>query len=121
MSQTQEVNREEENMRPPPLRYASPKNTQYALSRNSTEKKRKFVHEGNGLLHARAHHASLGQTLTPLYSITASAQLRRPPSSFSTRVISSSASRTRISNGASSWFTGCLRRGRKIIPPSLGP
>lgn len=57
---------------------------------------------------------------TPSYSSTASAQLRKPPSSSSTRVMSSLASRTKISNGASALFTGCLRRGRKMIPPSLG-
>ncbi|KAH8621900.1 hypothetical protein IG631_23522 [Alternaria alternata] len=51
----------------------------------------------------------------------ASAQQLSPISSFNTRVMSSSASRTRISKGASSSCTSCLRRGRKIMPPSPGP
>ena len=51
----------------------------------------------------------------------APAQLLSPPSSFRTRSMSSSASRIRISKGASVSFASCLRRGRKMIPPSPGP
>jgi hypothetical protein len=59
------------------------------------------------------------QLLEP-QSVTALAQLFNPPSSFRTRSMSSCASRTMISNGASVPFTSFLLRGRNIMPPSLG-
>ena len=91
--------------------------------RNTVSVINKLVYRSTNLApsKSRHQHASRRMMANILHSIMASAQQLSPLSSFNTRVMSSSASRTRISKGASFSFTSCLRRGRKIMPPSPGP